>query len=41
MIASFLRFYFSRTVRNWRSLRRACMDALPKSEKAGDVENGK
>ena len=41
MIASFLRFSFSRTVRNWRSLRRACMDALPKSEKDADCENGK
>ena len=41
MIRAFLRFYFSRTVRNWRSLRRACMDALPKAEKAADVENGK
>ena len=41
MISAFLRYYFSRTVKNWRSLRRACMDALPKAEKAGDVENGK
>ena len=39
MIRAFLRFYFSRTVKNWRSLRRACMDALPKAEKAADVEN--
>ena len=41
MIASFLRFYFNRTLRNWRALRRECMDALPKQEKATDVENGK
>ena len=41
MIRAFLIFYFSRTVKNWRTMRRACMDALPKAEKAGDVENGK
>ena len=41
MIRAFLTFYFYRTVRNWRSLRRACMDALPKSEKDADCENGK
>ena len=41
MISAFIRYFFSRTVRNWRSLRRACMDALPKAEKASDVENGK
>ena len=41
MIRAFVTFFFSRTVRNWRSLRRSCMDALPKSEKAADVENGK
>ncbi len=41
MIAAFLRYYFSRTIQNWRALRRSCMDALPKAEKASDVENGK
>jgi len=41
MIAAFIRYYFSRTVKNWRLLRRACMDALPPVEKASDVENGK
>ena len=41
MIRAFVRFYFSRTLANWRALRRACMDTLPKAEKAADVENGK
>lgn len=41
MIRAFVRYYFSRTTANWRSLRRACMDALPKDEKEKDVENGK
>lgn len=30
MITSFLRFYFSPTLANWRTLRRACMARLPK-----------
>ena len=38
MIASFIKFYFSRTVKNWRNLRRACMASLPKVEKENDVE---
>ena len=40
MIRAFAKFYFSRTLRNWRELRRACMAVLPKTEKAKDVENG-
>ncbi len=38
MILSFLRFYFRRTVSNWRALRRECMAALPKAEKQTDAE---
>ena len=41
VLSAFLRFYFRRTVANWRALRRECMDRLPKSEKAADVENDK
>lgn len=29
MIAKFLKFYFSPTLRNWRALRRVCMSRLP------------
>jgi len=29
MIRAFVRYYFSRTVANWRALRRECMAALP------------
>ena len=28
-----IRYYFSRTLKNWRSLRRECMRALPKQAK--------
>ena len=38
MIRAFVRFYFRRTVANWRALRREAMALLPKSEKASDVE---
>jgi len=38
MIWAFWRYYFSRSLKHWRSLRRECMAALPKQEKAGDVE---
>lgn len=38
MIISFWKFYFRRTVANWRSLRRECMAALPPAEKRADVE---
>ena len=41
MIRAFVRYFFSRTLKNWRLLRRECMDTLPKSEKAADAENGK
>ena len=37
MIRAFARFYFSPTLANWRTLRRACMKKLPavvKVEKA-------
>jgi len=33
MIRAFARFYFSPTLRNWRSLRRVCMAKLPKPVK--------
>ena len=38
MIRAFLRFYFSRTLKHWRLLRRECMAVLPKQERAGDIE---
>lgn len=41
MLSAFLRFYFRRTVANWRALRRECMARLPRAEKEADVENGK
>lgn len=31
MIRAFLRFYFSPTLVNWRTLRRLCMVRLPQS----------
>ena len=40
MIAAFVRFYFRRTTANWRALRRACRDALPKEERKTLQENG-
>ena len=40
MIRAFIRFYFSRTLKNWRDLRRICRDALPKAERHTAVENG-
>lgn len=33
MIRAFVRFYFRRTVSNWRALRRECRNALPKAER--------
>lgn len=36
MIRAFLTFYLSRTVENWRALRRECMVFLPK--KAREIE---
>lgn len=41
MIYAFLKFYFSRSLKNWRLLRRECMDTLPRAEKSADIENGK
>lgn len=38
MILAFIKFYFSRTVKNWRNLRRTCMAASRKAEKETDVE---
>ena len=38
MISAFVRFYLSRTLKNWRALRRECRNALPKNERAADVE---
>lgn len=38
MIRAFVRYWFTRNVQNWRALRRACMDALPKAERAQDIE---
>jgi hypothetical protein len=38
VIRAFIRYYFSRTVANWRALRRECMERLPKQEKAQDIE---
>ena len=35
MIRAFILFYFTRTLANWRALRRACMAALPKVDKGG------
>ena len=32
MLKAFIRFYFSRTVGNWRALRRECMSVLPDSK---------
>ena len=40
MISAFVRFYFSRTLKNWRELRRVCRDAPPKDEKRTATENG-
>ena len=33
MIRAFLKFYFSRTLLNWRLLRRACIKVLPKIDR--------
>ncbi len=33
MIRAFVKFYFRRTIENWRSLRRACRDTLPKEDR--------
>jgi hypothetical protein len=38
MIVAFIRYFFRRTVTNWRALRRECMERLPKQEKAQDIE---
>lgn len=40
MIQAFLRFYFRRTLRNWRDLRRVCRDALPKPDRKAAQESG-
>ena len=37
MIVAFWRFYFRRTVANWRALRREAMALIPKAERK---ENG-
>ena len=34
MIRAFLRFYFSPTLKHWRTLRRECMKRLPPVQKA-------
>lgn len=34
MIRAFLTFFFSRTLVNWRALRRECMSKLPKQDRA-------
>ena len=42
MLKAFVRFYFTRTHADWLELRRVCMAALPKKEKAGSIEeNGR
>ena len=40
MISACFRLYFSRTLKNWRDLRRVCRDALPKAERHTAQENG-
>lgn len=40
MISAFLRFYFRRSIENWRSLRRECRNALPKAERKVAEVNG-
>ena len=40
MIRAFARFYFRRTLKNWRELRRVCREALPKDDKRTVQENG-
>ena len=39
MIRAMIRYYFSRTLKNWRALRRECMAALPKQAKR-EAEGG-
>ena len=39
MIYAFWRYFFSRTLANWRALRRECMTALPKQAKR-EAEGG-
>ena len=33
MIRAFIAFYFSRTIKNWRELRRVCRSTLPKQDR--------
>jgi hypothetical protein len=33
MIKAFIRFFFSRNLKNWRELRRQCRDELPKKDR--------
>lgn len=33
MIRAFVRFYFTRTLKNWRELRRECRATLPKQDR--------
>jgi hypothetical protein len=33
MIRAFLKFYFTRTLDNWRALRRECRAELPKKDR--------
>ena len=40
MIRAFVKFWFSRTLANWRALRRECRNALPKAERKTLQENG-
>ena len=40
MIRAFVKFWFSRTLTNWRALRRECRNALPKDERKALQENG-
>ena len=40
-LRTFAVFLWRNDLASWRSHRRACMDRLPKAEKASDLENGK
>ncbi len=40
MISAFLKFYFNRSVANWRALRRECRNALPKDARKSLQESG-
>lgn len=40
MWKAFLKFYFHRNIENWRALRRACRDALPKADRKTVADSG-